>query len=83
MKSIGKQEFEDKPSDYLGSQEIIAIQQNEKLIGLYIPIKDNNQASIQQAFQKLSKTVANALAESQLSEDALSQALNLSNNHNA
>ncbi len=78
MKSIGKQEFEDKPSDYLSSQEIIAIQQNKKLIGLYIPIKNNNQVSIQQAFQQLSQTVDNALAESQLSEDALSQALNLS-----
>ncbi len=79
MKSIKRQDFEDKPADYLTSHEIIAIQQNKKLIGLYIPIQDANQASIQQAFQQLSKTVDAALAESNLSEDALSQALNLSN----
>ncbi len=38
----------------------------------------SNEDEIQQAFQRLSVTVNSALAESGLSEDQLSEALNLS-----
>jgi hypothetical protein len=78
MKSIGVREFRDKASHYLASREIIAIKKHEKLVGFYIPIQESNQEEVEQAFQRLSETVALALAESGLSEEALSKALDLS-----
>ncbi len=44
----------------------------------YIPIQQSSEEEIQQAFQQLSATVNTALAESGLSEDELSKALDLS-----
>lgn len=79
MKSIGVRQFRDKASHYIGSKEIIAIKKHEKVVGFYIPIQDSNQDEIQEAFKKLSATVNTALAESGLSEDELSKALDLSN----
>ncbi len=78
MKSIGVREFRDKASHYLASSEIIAIKKHEKLVGFYIPIQESNQEEVEQAFQRLSETVITALAESGLSEEALSKALDLS-----
>ena len=78
MKSIGVRQFRDKASHYIGSNEIIAIKKHQKVVGFYVPIQQSSEIEIQEAFKKLSTTVNTALAESGLSEDELSKALDLS-----
>ncbi len=79
MKSIGVRQFRDKASHYISRNEIIAIKKHQKVVGFYIPIQESTEEEISDAFKKLSVTVNTALAESGLSEDELSKALDLSN----
>ncbi|MGB5593474.1 MAG: hypothetical protein WBM32_04765 [Crocosphaera sp.] len=78
MKSIGVRQFRDKASHYIANKEIIAIKNHEKVVGFYIPIQQSSEKDIQEAFKRLSATVNSVLAESGLSEDELSKALDLS-----
>ena len=78
MKSVGIREFRDKASQYLASTEVVAVKRHGKLIGFYVPVKQSDEAEIEQALQRLSETVDTAKRESGLDEDALSRALNLS-----
>ena len=78
MKSVGTREFRDKASQYLASTEVLAVKRHGKLVGFYVPVAQSDEVEIEQALQRLSKTVDMAKEESGLDEDALSQALNLS-----
>ena len=78
MKSVGIREFRDKASQYLASSEVVAVKRHGKLVGFYVPIEQSNEAEIAQALQKLSETLETAKRESGLNEDALSRALDLS-----
>ncbi|MBR8835355.1 MAG: hypothetical protein DSM106950_15340 [Stigonema ocellatum SAG 48.90 = DSM 106950] len=78
MKSIGIREFRDKATHYLASSEIVAVKRHGKLVGFYIPVKESDEEEVQQAIKRLSETVEAALAESGLSEEELSRALDLS-----
>lgn len=78
MKSIGIREFRDKASHYLASQEMLAVRRHGKLVGLYIPIQQSEDKEIRKALDRLGETVDKVLAESDLDEETLSNALNLS-----
>ena len=78
MKSVGIREFRDKASHYLASSEILAVKRHGKVVGFYIPVKESDTEEVQRAIKQLSQTVEAALAESGLSEEELSQALDLS-----
>jgi antitoxin (DNA-binding transcriptional repressor) of toxin-antitoxin stability system len=78
MKTVGIREFRDKATHYLASGEILAVKRHGKVVGFYIPVSQSDEKEVQQAIKQLSVTVEAAKAESGLTEEALSQALNLS-----
>ena len=78
MKSVGIREFRDKASQYLSSKEVVAVKRHGKLVGFYIPVTQSEEIEIEQALQKLNKTVEIAMAESGMDEATLARALDLS-----
>jgi len=78
MKSVGIRELRDKASQYLSSGEVLAVKRHGKLVGFYLPVEHSEEIEINQALQKLGQTVETAISNSNLDEDALSQAFNLS-----
>ncbi len=78
MKSVGIREFRDKASHYLASTEMLAVKRHGKLVGFYLPVEQSDDVEIQQALQRLSKSIELATKESGLDEDVLSFALDLS-----
>jgi ribosomal protein S21 len=73
-----KQEFRDKASQYLASREAVAVKRHGKLVGFYIPVPQSEEEEIEQALQRLNQTVEQAIAESDIDEAALANALDLS-----
>ena len=49
-----------------------------KIVGFYLPVRDSEEAEVQAALMRLSRTVETALAQSGWDEEKLSQALDLS-----
>jgi len=78
MKSVGIREFRDKASQYLASNEAVAVKRHGKLVGFYIPVEQSESVEIEQALRKLNQTVETAIAESGMDEAALARALDLS-----
>ena len=78
MKSVGIREFRDKASHYLASTEMLAVKRHGKLVGFYLPVEQSDDVEIEQALQRLSKSIELATKESGLDEDVLSFALDLS-----
>lgn len=78
MKSVGIREFRDKASHYLASDEAIAVKRHGKIVGFYIPVRGSDEAEVQAALMRLSRTVETALAQSDWDEEKLSLALDLS-----
>ena len=78
IKSVGIREFRDKASQYFASTEVLAVKRHGKLVGFYFPVQQSDEIEIEQALQKLSQSIELAMKESDLDEDVLSHALNLS-----
>ena len=78
MKSVGIREFRDKASQYLASNEAVAVKRHGKLVGFYIPVEQSESVEIEQALRKLNQTVETAIASSGMDEAALASALDLS-----
>lgn len=78
MKSVGIREFRDKASQYLASDEAIALKRHGKIVGFYIPVRESDEGEVQAALMRLSRTVESALQKSGWDEEKLSQALDLS-----
>ena len=78
MKSVGIREFRDKASQYLASNEAVAVKRHGKLVGFYIPVSQSESVEIEQALSRLNQTVSKALAESGMDEATLASALDLS-----
>ena len=77
MRSVGIREFRDKASQYLASNEVLAVKRHGKLVGLYIPVKESDEEEVQRATERLEQTIEQVIAESSLNEETLSRALNL------
>lgn len=78
MKSVGIREFRDKASQYLASNEAVAVKRHGKLVGFYIPVEQSESVEIEQALSRLNQTVSKAIAESGMDEATLANALDLS-----
>jgi NADH:ubiquinone oxidoreductase subunit B-like Fe-S oxidoreductase len=73
MKRVGIREFRDHATQYLAGDEALAIERHGQPIGFYIPTAAGRQESFAQALEQLEKAVKQVLAETGLSEEALSQ----------
>ncbi len=78
MKSLGIREFRDKASHYLASGEVLAVKRHDKLVGLYVPVKESDEEEVRQAIDRLGQTVEAVMAERGWAQETLSRALDLS-----
>jgi hypothetical protein len=78
MKAVGIREFRDKASHDLGASEALVIKRHDKVVGFYIPLNASEEVELKQALARLEQAIDAALIESDLDEQSLSQALDLS-----
>jgi hypothetical protein len=77
MRRVGVREFRDHATQYLGGNEVLAIERHGQPIGFYIPTGANRQESLAHALDRLERSVERVLAETGLSEDELSRLYDL------
>lgn len=80
MKRIGVREFRDHATQYLGGDEVLAVERHGQPIGFYIPTgpgRTSRQEEFEQALARLEQTVHRVLAETGLSEEELSRLFDL------
>jgi antitoxin (DNA-binding transcriptional repressor) of toxin-antitoxin stability system len=77
MKRVGVREFRDHATQYLASDEVLAIERHGQPIGFYIPTGKSRQASFQEALARLEQTVRQVLAETGMNEDELARLFDL------
>jgi hypothetical protein len=69
MKRVGVREFRDHATQYLASDEVLAIERHGQPIGFYIPTGKSRQENFQEALARLEQTVGQVLAETGMSEE--------------
>jgi hypothetical protein len=77
MKRVGVREFRDHATQYLGGDEVVAVERHGQPIGFYIPTGASRKESFTQALERLEQTVQRMLEETGLSEDQLSRLFDL------
>lgn len=77
MKRVGVRELRDHATGYFAGDEPVAIEQHGEPIGFYIPTGTGNRQSFSRALHPLEEAVQRVLAESGLSEEALSKLYDL------
>ena len=79
MKRVGVREFRDHATEYLGGDEVLAIERHGHPLGFYIPTGlDRKREAGAMAMERLQQTVQRVLAETGLTEDELSAFFDLS-----
>jgi NADH:ubiquinone oxidoreductase subunit B-like Fe-S oxidoreductase len=73
MKRVGVREFRDHATQYLGGDEVVAVERHGQPIGFYIPTGASRKESFTQALERLEQTVQRMVEETGLSEDELSR----------
>ena len=77
MKRVGVREFRDHATQYLGGDEVVAVERHGQPIGFYIPTGASRKESFTQALERLEQTVQRMVEETGLSEDQLSRLFDL------
>lgn len=77
MKRIGVREFRDHATQYLSSDEVLAIERHGRTVGFYIPTDVSRDASFVLALERLEQIVERTVAEAGLSEEELSRLYDL------
>lgn len=77
LKEVGVREFRDHATRYLSGSESIAVSKNGRLIGVYVPLKRDEEAK-RRALDKFGETIERILQETGMSEDELADLLDLS-----
>ena len=72
MKRIGVREFRDHATQYLAGDEVLAVERHGQPIGFYIPTSSGRQEDFARALARMEETVQRVVAETGLSEEALS-----------
>jgi antitoxin (DNA-binding transcriptional repressor) of toxin-antitoxin stability system len=78
MRSVGIREFRDQATRLIASGQPVAIERHGKLVGFYIPVKTRDVDEKKRALEEFRQAVDAVLAESGMTEEELSQALDLS-----
>lgn len=76
MKNVGVREFRDHATAYLSGTEAVAVNKHGRVIGLYFPVK-RDQERINRDLDKLGETVQAILGETGMSEDELASFFDL------
>ena len=78
MKRVGVREFRDKATHYLNGQDVLSIERHGKTIGYYLPVRTSSEEESQAAMHQFRQAVERFLGETGMSEEELSQALDVS-----
>jgi hypothetical protein len=70
VKRVGIREFCGDASRFLGGAEAIAVSDHGRIVGVYIPLRRDNEV-VQQAVDRLDEAVNKILRETGMSEDEL------------
>jgi hypothetical protein len=76
MKNVGVREFRDHATSYLSGEEPVAVSKHGSVIGVYIPVK-RDQERVQRALDRLGETVEAILEETGMTEEELAQHFDL------
>jgi hypothetical protein len=76
-KDVGVREFRDHATKYLSGSETLAIRKNGHLIGIYIPMK-RDEEKVRQAWERFGETIDRVLQETGMTEDELADIFDLS-----
>lgn len=77
MKRVGVREFRDRATHYLAGEEALEIERHGKPIGYYVPIRKRDEEELRAALERFQSAVDRVLAESGMTEEELSAALDL------
>lgn len=75
MKRVGVREFRDHATQYLASDNVLAVERHGRPIGFYIPVNATPLEERQHVVAQFGKAVERLLAESGMTEDELAEAL--------
>jgi antitoxin (DNA-binding transcriptional repressor) of toxin-antitoxin stability system len=76
MKNVGVREFRDHATSYLSGGEPVAVSKHGHVIGVYIPVK-RDQERVERALDELGKTVEAILNETGMTEEELARFFDL------
>jgi hypothetical protein len=77
LKEVGVREFRDHATKYLSGTETVAISKHGHIIGIYLPLK-RDEEKVRQAWESLGKAVDQVLQETGMTEDELADLFDLS-----
>jgi hypothetical protein len=77
MKQVGVREFRDHATRYLSGSETIAVSKNGRIIGIYVPMK-RDEEKVRRAVDRLSDAVNRVLQETGMTEDELADVFDIS-----
>ncbi len=72
MKNVGVRDFRDHATSYLSGEEPLAVSKHGQVIGVYIPVK-RDQERVARALDRLGETVEAILEETGMTEEELAQ----------
>jgi len=77
MKRVGVRDFRDHATQYLGGEDVIAVERHGEPIGFYIPTGKGRRISFEEALGRLEQSVNRVLAETGMTEDELAHLFDL------
>jgi hypothetical protein len=78
IKTIGIREFRDHATQYLASQDVLAVKRHNQIIGFYVPAHSTQAREIGAALSRLERSLEQLFSESGLDEESLALSLDLS-----
>jgi len=76
VRTVGVRDFRDHATEYLADDQAVAITRHGRVIGFYIPVPSDSDET-KRALDRLGATVSRIRAATGMSEDELSDLLNL------
>lgn len=77
MIHAGAREFRERAARYFAGNDVVAIEQDGKVVGYYIPAPKRDEKEVRRAIAESQEAVARVMEETGLSEDELARIFDL------